>query len=121
MKVAWLSFVGAVLTIPVALLLSCGSGKKTLTIEPTSETITVNLQTGTMTGQTQLVALLNNNPLPAGSVLWYSNNAAVLTVDQEGNPTCEVTYGIAGNQANAAIAASWRELTAAVGITCQYQ
>lgn len=81
-----------------ALLLGCGnSGPDIFTVEPTSETITVNLENGTVTGATPLQALLNGKPISSG-VTWTSNDNACLGVDQAGDLTCRTSCGGDGSQ-----------------------
>jgi hypothetical protein len=88
-----------VLMLFATVLLSCGNDGATdqLTLVPNTFDITVNTQTGSATGATQMQVFLNKNPVDLTTVTWTSTSPTVPSgcfgVDQTGVPHCNAGCG----------------------------
>lgn len=110
------------------LLLSCGGGSVTpesLTLVPSSFTITVNTATGNVTGATQIQAFLNKTPVDLSTVFFSTNSPTVAPscfgVDQTGVPHCNQGCGTSFAGVITAAISTPVNSTATATISCQFQ
>jgi hypothetical protein len=89
-----------VLMLAASLLLSCGGGSandEALTIVPATFNITVNAQTGTVTGATPIQVFLNKTPVDLNTLTFTSSSTTVpsacIGIDQAGVPHCNTGCG----------------------------
>jgi hypothetical protein len=118
-----------VLLFAGALLLSCGGGSvnnESLTLVPSTFNITVNTQTGAVTGATPIQAFLNKTPVALSTIAWTSSSTTVpstcIGVDQTGVPHCNSGCGsMFSGVVTATISSTTVPTTASATINCQFQ
>lgn len=119
------------LVLAALLLLSCGGGSadnETLTIVPATYNITVNTQTGTVTGAPAIQVFLNKTPVDLNTLRFTSNSTTVpsacIGIDQAGVPHCNAGCGTTfSGTITASLTSSdlASPTTATTTINCQFQ
>ena len=129
MKIAKL----AALLLAAGGLLNCGGGatnSEPLMLVPSTVTITVNTQTGTVTGANAFQAFRDKTPVDLNTIVWSASSTTVppscFGVDQANvphcNPGCVGTYSgtIIATISCTTVGASPND-TAMAAISCTYQ